>query len=192
MSQKNAVPRDKIGLEKYLASLSQEKADLEKRGEVLRSEYLRHIQEGNADAALEVKREVEGLPVRLEILKVRIQAGQSRLSVLLANEPKAQKIQEEISRSWQEVKACLDSIDSIGAKLKENFDGLKRLESLLAKLGGEYALLTGQDPTYTYPHIEFAERLPANLNPYSTPLPLSQYVVLTRWSPWTFRPRQPE
>jgi len=189
------IPSDRASLERYIQDLKSEVSQLQASAESLKAAYAKAISEGNADSALDHKRQLESLPVKVEILGVKISAAEAKLAVLRSNEPKALEIQKRIMQNWDEVKACLASLDSLGEKMRQDFENLQRLEKSTTSLGHEFASLVGVDPVHCYPRIIFCQRsdLPKLLDPYSERRPsLSRWIVEYPWSPWTYRPPQPE
>jgi len=176
---------------KLIQELTAEKEKLQARAQELQSSRPKLVETGDVTALLAAKKEEAEVVCKIEIIDFQLESAKVRLGVLKSNEPRAQQLQKQVTENWQAVKTCLDSIDSIGEKLRANFDDLKRLENVLVHLGHEFASLTGLPPSY--PRIVFCERLPVNLNPYSTPLPLTHYIVEVPrvWSPWQ-PPRPPE
>lgn len=186
------IPSDREGLEAYVGSLEREKKDLETRVETLRTTYPELIAQGDADGALQVKKELESIPVKLEIVEVKVQSAQAKLSVLLANEPKAQEVRKEITEKWSTVRVVMEDIDAIGEKLRKDFEKLKNLEKELTSLGYRHSSLTGVPPTY--PRLQFCQEsdIPKFLNPYREKRPFSLWIVERPWREWTYRPPEPQ
>mgnify|MGYP001066163526 CR=1 FL=1 len=193
MSQKTEIPRDKIGLEKFIASLTSENSGLEARAETLRSEYAKQIQAGNPDAALAAKREAEAIPVKVEILNVKIESAKARLSVLLSNEPKALQLRGEIAQNWKALAARVDAVDAGGETVRRDFAAIKDLEKKLYSLLGDYYMLIGVPmPAFSAVPLTFCEKLPGFLEYPARRL--SEFIFVYRpspsWEPLTRPPPQ--
>jgi len=183
------IPSDRRGLENFIADLDKQRADLEARAEALRSEYTRQIKAGNADAALAAKRETESIPIKTEILTVKIESAKSRLSVLLANEPAAQKIRGQIIENWKQIKVHSDAIDAAGETVRRDFAAIKNLEKDLYSLLGEYCRLIGV-PMDGLP-LTFCEKLPEFLGRYPQKK-LSELILEYPWREWQPRTQPPQ
>jgi len=172
-------------LEAYLAGLQSEVSELQKRGETLRAEYTRFIAAGDADSALSSKKELESLPVKVEILGVRIAAAESKLSQLKASEPQALQIRTEMGKLWTECKAIMDSVDSNGEQIRQAYAKLRSTDASLWKLLGQYYSLIGLTMPYSPTPLAFyeASQLPKFLTE-NPPRPVSLHILQRPWEAW--------
>jgi len=175
------IPSDRGSLERFIQALTSEVIQLQNRAESLKATYAQCISQGDADGALQAKKELESLPVKVEILQVRIAAAQAKLSTLLANEPAAQKIRADLVEKWKQLKVHCDAIDLAGEQARKGFAAIKDLEKTLYSLLGQHSQLTG----LPMPHvpITYCERLPEFLGHYPQK-PLSQLILEYPWRPW--------
>jgi len=144
---------------------------------------------------LDSKRQLENVPIQIEILQVKLEAANAKLATVKALEPQGMAVQKQILQNWDEVRKLLISIDSAGETLKQNFEKLQNLEKDIVNLGHEFASLTGVDPRRCYPSLTFCQRsdLPKFLDIYAEHrASLSLWIVEHPWQPWTYRPPQPE
>ncbi len=184
----NIQMMNRVELESFVEDLKKQRQEFTKRIQESETRRQEAIERGDADSAIEAKKEIQKCETQIERFQIQQQAAQKRLDRFKVNEPEASKVRTQIAKVWEEARIHIEAMDQAGEAIRSHFSALKTVNNTLSQLTSQHMALVGAKPGLQT--ILLCERLPEFLTDHRQ-RKLSEYILQRGWQPLRYIEARP-